>query len=132
MSNSLGERIRQLRQHYHLGVKEFASMCSLSHVAVFQMENGRTAKPHKSSMHRIARVFGTSVDWLLFGKNEMLPNGTRDIYSSETDSQWKEEAYLEIKNRNVYLEREVERLWQIIGHFTVGNKPELKKILDAG
>jgi transcriptional regulator with XRE-family HTH domain len=132
MTNTLGERIRSLRNHYNLGVKEFASMCSLSHVAVFQMENGRTLKPHKSSIYRMAKVFGTSVEWLLFGRNEMLPNGARDIYNSEGEGGWKDEAYAELKGRNAHLEKEVERLWQIIGHFTIGVKPELKKILDAG
>jgi transcriptional regulator with XRE-family HTH domain len=130
MENTIAFRIRQLRTHYNLSVKEFAARCSLSHVAIFHLEGGRTLKPHKSSMQRIANVYGSSADWLLFGKNEMLPNGTKELADSEASEYWKDEAYLEIKNRNAMLEKEVERLWQMISHFTSGQKPNFR-MLDA-
>jgi len=134
MENSLGQRIKELRMHYNLSVKEFAVKCGLSHVAIFHLENGKTVKPHRSSLQRIASIFGTTADWLLYGKNEMLPNGSREIFSDEhvQDSFWKDEAYLEIKSKNVMLEKEIERLWQMVGHFSAGTKPDLQRILDAG
>jgi transcriptional regulator with XRE-family HTH domain len=131
MENTIAKRIKQLRAHYNLGVKEFAERCSLSHVAIFHLESGKTVKPHKSSLQRIANVFGTTAEWILFGKNEMLPNGTRELQTEVTgDVFWKEEAYLEIKSRNAMLEKEVERLWQMISHFTSGSKPNFR-MLDA-
>lgn len=133
MENAIGLRIRELRTHYNLSVKEFAVKCGLSHVAIFHLENGKTAKPHRSSIQRIASMFGTTADWLLYGKNDMLPNGSKEIYSDENEQgvYWKDEAYQEIKNRNVILEKEVERLWQMISHLTTGTKPDFERMRDA-
>lgn len=134
MENLIGYRIRELRTHYNLSVKEFAAKCGLSHVAIFHLENGRTLKPHRSSMQRMATVFGTTGDWLLYGKSEMLPNGIKEIYADENanDNLWKEEAYLELKSKNVILEKEIERLWQILSHFTTGTKPNFERMRDVG
>lgn len=134
MENSIGQRIKELRTHYNLSVKEFASKCGLSHVAIFHLENGKTTKPHRSSLQRMASIFGTTADWLLFGKNEMLPNGAKDIYTGEAgdESYWKDEAYLEIKSKNIMLEKEIERLWQMLSHFTTGSKPNFERMRDAG
>jgi transcriptional regulator with XRE-family HTH domain len=130
MENSLANRIKDLRSHYNLGVKDFAVKCGLSHVAIFHLESGKTLKPHKSSLQRMAAVFGTSTEWLLFGKNEMLPNGTKEFVDNDQDTFWKSEAYLEIKSKNVMLEKEIERLWQMVSHLT-GTKP-FSRMLDAG
>jgi transcriptional regulator with XRE-family HTH domain len=132
MENTLAQRIRELRTHYNLGVKDFAFKCGLSHVAIFHLESGKTLKPHKSSLQRIANIFGTNMDWLLFGKNEMLPNGTKEFIDEGHDAFWKDEAYLEIKSKNVMLEKEIERLWQMISHFTSGAKTNFPRMLDAG
>ncbi|MDI1354299.1 MAG: helix-turn-helix transcriptional regulator [bacterium] len=134
MENLLGSRIKELRSHYNLSVKEFATRCGLSHVAIFHLESGRTLKPHRSSLQRIASIFGTTTDWLLFGRNEMLPQGDKEIYTENNslDSFWKDEAYLEIKSKNVMLEKEVERLWQMLSHFTSGTNPNFQRILDVG
>ncbi len=134
MENSIGQRIKELRTHYNLSVKEFAAKCGLSHVAIFHLENGKTSKPHRSSLQRMASIFGTTADWLLFGKNDMLPNGTKEIYSENNDQEhfWKDEAYLEIKSKNLMLEKEIERLWQMLSHFTTGTKPNFERIRDAG
>lgn len=130
MENTIASRLRQLRLHYNLSVKEFAAKCNLSHVAIFHLENGKTVKPHKSSMQRVATVYGTTVDWILYGKNEMLPNGIKELTESEASDFWKAEAYMEIKSRNAMLEKEIERLWQMVSHFTSGSKPNFR-MLDA-
>jgi transcriptional regulator with XRE-family HTH domain len=134
MENEIGLRIKELRTHYNLSVKEFAHKCGLSHVAIFHLENGKTVKPHRSSIQRMASIFGTTSDWLLYGRSEMLPNGDKEIYTDENgqDNFWKEEAYLEVKNRNGVLEKEIERLWQIVNHFTTGTKPDFQRIRDVG
>jgi transcriptional regulator with XRE-family HTH domain len=133
MENTIGQRIKQLRNHYNLGVKEFATKCNLSHVAIFHLENGKTLKPHRSSLKRIAMVFGSSTEWILHGRKEMLPNGTVELTEgSGTESFWKDEAYLEIKSRNAMLEKEVERLWQMMGSFAGHVKTDFRSIRDAG
>lgn len=132
METSVSLRIKQLRTHYNLSVKEFAQKCGLSHVAIFHLENGKTNKPHRGSLQRIATVFGTTADWILYGTGEMLPNGTIQIYvDANLESHWKDEAFQEIRNKNSLLEKEVERLWQMINHFTSGAKPNLQIVMDG-
>lgn len=133
MENTVAIRIKQLRSHYNLSVKEFAVKAGLSHVAIFHLENGKTLKPHRGSLQRLANVFGTTADWILYGTGEMLPAGKVQIYSDDLSfiNQWKEEAFLELKQKNSLLEREVERLWQMISHFTSGTKPNLQIVMDA-
>jgi transcriptional regulator with XRE-family HTH domain len=134
MENSTGQRLRQLRAHYNLSVKEFAVKCGLSHVAIFQMENGKTLKPHKSTLLRISAIFGTTIDWILYGKNEMLPNGSRELGNDQQlqDNFWKNEAYLELKSKNLMLEKEIERLWQMIHSFSGIKKSRFDHVLDVG
>lgn len=132
MEDSVAKRVKQLRSHYNLSVKEFAVKCGLSHVAIFHLESGKTLKPHRGSLQRMALVFGTSSDWILYGINEMLPNGTVQIYVDENEntSSWKDEAIQEIKNKNIFLEKEVERLWQMVGHFTNGSQSNLQIVME--
>ena len=125
MEKKLAHRIKELRSHYNMGIKEFGVRCGLSHVAIFHLENGRTSKPQKSSLQRIIAVFGTTQEWMLYGIGEMLPNGLKDmdIVQKDANEYWKEEAYVELKNKNQLLEKEVERLWQMVTHITGGIKP---------
>lgn len=128
MEKRLAHRIKELRTHYNMGIKEFGLRCGLSHVAIFHLENGRTTKPQKSSLQRIITVFGTTSDWMLHGIGEMLPNGIKDLeVEKEAISFWKDEAYLELKSKNMLLEKEVERLWQMVSHFTSGAKPNFQR-----
>ncbi len=129
MEKTIGLRIKELRTHYNIGIKEFGMRCDLSHVAVFHFENGRTTRPHKASLQRIANVYGTSIEWLLYGSGDMLPNGKRDFMheTDNFDAFWKDEAYSEIKSKNILLEKEVDRLWQMVSHFTSGDKPNFQK-----
>ena len=133
MKNSTGERIRALRTFYDLSVKEFATFCGLSHVAIFHIESGKTARPHKTSLVRMAAGFGTTVDWLLYGHDQMLPQGRKDLnlQSGAADQFWTKEAYLELKNRNQMLEKELERVWQVVHQLSGLNKNRLE-MLDAG
>src|SRR6478609_6160512 len=111
MENNIADRIKALRAHYNLSVKEFAHKCGLSHVAIFQLEKGKTLKPHKGTLIKIAKLFGAQIDWILYGKGDMLPYGSLMIHETELtgEKSWQEEAYLEVKQKNVLLEREVER-----------------------
>lgn len=131
MENTTGMRIKDLRLFYKLSVKEFAAKSGLSHVAIFHLEKGKTTTPHKSSIKRIAAAFGTTVEWLLFGHDEMLPRGKKEM-ESEDSSFWKQEALLELKSKNQILEREVERLWKMVQHLTSNEKAEFSRMLDAG
>jgi hypothetical protein len=55
--------------------------------------------------------------------------GTPKKNNSNTDL-WKDEAYFEVKSKNALLEKELERLWQMVQHLTGGAKPNFRKALD--
>jgi transcriptional regulator with XRE-family HTH domain len=128
MENNLAERIKTLRGHYNLSIKEFAHKCGLSHVAIFQLEKGKTRQPHKATLMKMAMPFGVQTDWILHGKGHMLPNGTSNIHETilPADMYWQQEAYQAIKQKNILLEQEVDRLWQLLSQFTKPLEPDYK------
>ncbi|MEI6020528.1 MAG: helix-turn-helix transcriptional regulator [Bacteroidota bacterium] len=133
MENLIGNRIKCLRSAYNLGLKDFASYCGLSHVAIFHLESGKTAKPHRNSIQRIANNFGTTTNWLLYGEDCMLPNGKAelDINHNPDFSDRKESAFEELKNTNRILEQENERLWQLIQNMQVHSHKSLEQVKEA-
>jgi transcriptional regulator with XRE-family HTH domain len=121
MEKNVGSRIKKLRTYYQLGRKEFGLRCGLSHVAIFQLENGKTSKPQNSSLQKIVECYGTTNEWLRYGIGNMLPSGRQVLNEAALKQEniiWKNEAYVELKNKNELLEKEVERLLQMVNHFT--------------
>lgn len=77
---TLGHRLRILRLKYHLSQTEFANHVGLKgHVGINKIENGETTKPQRDTINNIVTVFGTTHDWLLEGKGEMLPGGMKEL-----------------------------------------------------
>jgi len=130
MEECIATRVKTLRTHYNLSVKEFAHKCNLSHVAIFQLEKGKTIKPHKGTLLKLAKLFGVNIDWLLYGKGEMLPNGALNLFDFEAKAEhvWREEAYQEIKQKNFLLEKEIERLWHLLEAFTKQENNNFKNV----
>lgn len=130
MEQNLASRIKILRTHYNLSIKEFALRCGLSHVAIFQLEKGKTLKPHKGTLIKIAKLFGVQIDWVLNGTGDMLPNGNVKIHelNINNDAHWQEEAYQALKQKNILLEKEVDRLWQLLSHYTNTIKPDYENL----
>jgi transcriptional regulator with XRE-family HTH domain len=129
MEKSFGTRIKELRAYYKLGIKEFGSRCGISHVAIFNLESGKTNKPQSASLQKIITCYGTTHEWLFYGIGEMLPNGMPGIGLLETkqeDVSWREDVFLELKNKNAMLEKEVERLWQMLQHLTQHSELKFK------
>jgi transcriptional regulator with XRE-family HTH domain len=114
MENSVAERIRKLRMHYKLSVDYFAEGCKLSNVTVFNLERGE--KISKKSVAKIVRFYGTSSEWLLFGKGKMLPGGKKEIHYKNIEKEivWKEKTFLEMERKGDLMEKEIEKLWQMI------------------
>jgi transcriptional regulator with XRE-family HTH domain len=121
MEKNVGSRIKKLRTYYRLGIKEFGLRCGLSHVAIFHLENGKTSKPQHSSLQKMVECYGTTYEWLRYGIGNMLPSGRQVLNETALKQEniiWKNEAYLELKNKNELLEKEVGRLWQMVNRLT--------------
>lgn len=82
---TLGNRVELLRKHSRLSQSAFGNKIGLSYVAVANIENGKTQKPHPDTLKSIVEVFGTTYEWLESEKGEMLPVGQISKKSDTTE-----------------------------------------------
>ena len=73
MSETIEERIKRLREEKGLLLREVGSSLGLSVSAVYSIERGlRQHGPKTSQLIGLAKIFGVSTDYLLFGKQDEL------------------------------------------------------------
>ena len=76
------ERVRLLRREIGMTQQDLANALCVHQTAVSQWESGRT-EPDIESVHKLARIFGVSADYLLgIGESRVDPQG------KEVDSIW--------------------------------------------
>ena len=76
LMKGLGQRLRQLRRQLDLSPGEMAQRMGVQVAAYYKNESGETI-PGVTSLHRLHRDFGISMDWLLFDCGPMeLKNKT--------------------------------------------------------
>ena len=81
----------------------------------------------------MVECYGTKYEWLRYGIGNMLRDGRQNLNEAALKQEnvtWKNEAYLELKNKNELLEKELERLWQMINNLT--QDAELKFVMKNG
>lgn len=110
---TLGERLKHLRGHYRLSQAAFASRIGASHIAISNIEMGFVELPRQKTLEAIAKEFGTTIDWLLEGKGEMIPGGSFEFEKrAATDGNpWKEEAYTLLKEEKEAWKQKFEQLF---------------------
>lgn len=113
MESSVNERVKLLRSFLNITQNEFANKIDSTLVTISRIENGSN-EPRKSTLLTICRVFNVNQDWLLNGKGEMMLPGSEDQSSKVEPTNWKEEAYLQLKNHNETLKQEVEWLKNLV------------------
>lgn len=69
---NLSDRIRHLRFVKGWGPAELALQAKISRTALYQIECGKTSRPHAATLRRIARALGVSLEYLL-GPQEDRP-----------------------------------------------------------
>lgn len=74
MSTTLGQRLARARRHAHIKQKDVARRFGISSQAISQWESGRT-RPDSQKLVRLARLFDTSLEWLLAESEPMNSNG---------------------------------------------------------
>lgn len=116
MEQIIGSRIKELRAQYNLDVYTFAERCCLSPQVIYAIENGKTTKPHISTLAKIANTLGSNVNWILYGTGEMLATGIKVKFKEEKlpRSISEDETYAALKTKNALLESELEKLWQLV------------------
>lgn len=63
---TVGKRLKYLREHKNLSMREFAALIKTHKKNVYWWEIGKFV-PGASSLVRIAEFYGVSVDWILHG-----------------------------------------------------------------
>jgi transcriptional regulator with XRE-family HTH domain len=110
---TIGQRVRELRLYYKMSIYKFANCCGLTHVAIFNIERGKTETPRAYSLNRIIDTFGTTQQWLLYSIEPMLPNGrvTPSNASNKVGQGFvTRKDYIELKNKYLKLEEEINRI----------------------
>jgi len=67
-SNQVGERIQKLRERAELSARELCRLAAISEGHVALIESGHVRHVGGDTVLKIARVLGTSADWLLSGE----------------------------------------------------------------
>lgn len=129
MKSTVNERIKLLRTDLNLTQQQFSDLIGITSTQLSRIENGNSA-PQNATIKGILENIEVSKDWLLDGKGELKAQVKSNNKFADVNSPWKEEAYLEVKSKNALLEKELERLWQMIQHLTGGAKPNFHKALN--
>lgn len=69
---SMNNRIQQVRQHTNLSQKDFAALTGISAATLSQILSGKQAPTIKTIEAIHSALPEISLDWLMFGKGEML------------------------------------------------------------
>lgn len=80
--NTLGQRIRQRRNHLKLTQKQVGASVGVSHVTISQWEKDETA-PRGENLYGLCKALGCQPDWLLYGKEDPSPPGPQPEQNAE-------------------------------------------------
>lgn len=72
MNKSLAERAAEARKNANLNQTEAGKKIGISRAAISQWENGATKSISSTLLHKAARVYGVSAEWLATGKGVMV------------------------------------------------------------
>lgn len=125
METTVNERIKLLRTQLNLSPEDFATKCNINRITLYRIEKGEGEPMHKT-LKGIATSLNVNYDWLTLGKGKMFNDKTKEITTPSVDP-WKDALVSQVKEENNRLQKEVERLWQMVSHFTGGAKPNFRK-----
>ena len=113
-----GEHLKLLRTRNQLSIKEFARQCGISQKKLKDLELNKRSKPEEWLIKRIASIYANKPGWpVAEEKSEFVPGSETTGTGEEQGSEfWEAENYRMLKSRNTLLEKEVERLWELVGY----------------
>jgi len=118
MENTVNSRVLLLKKELGLSNNEFCMQAKISTSTLYSIQNGVDMK--SKTITAIAEAFNINKDWLLNGKGKMLNEKNKETTNVDP---WKDALVSQVKEENNRLQKEVERLWQMVSHFTGGAKP---------
>jgi transcriptional regulator with XRE-family HTH domain len=70
--NGISKRIEKVKTEFRYSNQQLGKICGVSYTAIANIINGVTKDPSISLFVNITIKLGVSIEWLLFGKGEML------------------------------------------------------------
>jgi len=80
--NTLGDRVQYKRQTLGLNISQLAQKCETTPVTISAIEKGNNNNPTLKLLKNIADFFDVSLDWLVYGREEII---TREQYDQLTE-----------------------------------------------
>jgi transcriptional regulator with XRE-family HTH domain len=68
----IGKRIEKVKAEFRYSNQQLGDICGISYTAIANIINGITKDPSVSVFANLSSKLGISLEWLLFGKGEML------------------------------------------------------------
>lgn len=84
MTQTLGSRIRELREGRGLSRSDLARNSGVTFAAVYQWEE-RNREPRREVLNAVAEALGVSASYLVSGKDEEPVKRTRKVEKGKTD-----------------------------------------------
>lgn len=86
MKEEIGLRIRNIRENMNLTKEELANMLGISGQFLGMIEKGKNSISIEK-LQILCEITHLSADYILFGKDENLPNDTKKVLENFTDKQ---------------------------------------------
>lgn len=129
MKKTINERVKELRETLNLSQADFCGKIDTNIATLSRIENGLN-EPSVKTINKILTVFDfVSNEWLSKGTGAKFINGTIDenITKAKTSGHgnnslaqnpWKDAFVVELKEKNTFLEKQVEWMQSLINNLT--------------
>jgi transcriptional regulator with XRE-family HTH domain len=67
-NETIGERLKDLRERRVLTLEELAAKSGVHYTSIARIETGRAARPHPSTIRKLAAALGVSAEYLARGE----------------------------------------------------------------
>jgi len=75
---SIHDRLKQVRKHFKLSIRDFSKEIHYSHSVYGQVEYGNR-EPNDRILQLISSKFNVNLDWIVTGKGEMFDPQPKDM-----------------------------------------------------
>ncbi len=121
MEKTVNERVKLLINQLNLTIDEFCEKADISRTTLWSIQKGTEMKP--KTVKNICSAFGLSREWFLHGTGNQYE--IQPVHN--TVDPWKDALVMQIKEENSRLQKELDRMWQMVQHLTGGAKPNFLK-----
>lgn len=126
METTVNQRVLLLKKELDLSNSEFCLKAKISTGTLYTIQNGVQMK--SKTINTFCEAFNLNKEWLLHGKGNMFA----DLQKTEvTIDPWKDALVMQVKEENNRLQKELDKVWQMVQHLTGGAKPNFLKATDV-